>query len=742
MVVITGLDYLGGVGGRPPGGGAQVENAGHVPTLPGTTVGRPRVLTLLFCSRGSSTVLVTAPPGWGKTTVLAQWARADPRPFAWLTIGARHNDPSTLGAELDRLLDGVAPSAAAAGTTGDTRGSPGAASGSVLVLDDVHELIVPAALLRLRRILADRLPPGTQMVLSGRGTPHLHLGRERLGGHVLEVGTTDLAMGAAEASSLLASLDVPATADDVADLLARTEGWAAGLYLAALAHHESRDPGRPVSCLRGTDRAVSEYFHQEVLIECDPATRRFLLSTAVLDRLSGAACDAVLGEHGTGRILETMMASGGRFLVALDREQRQYRYHRLFRELLLRELAATAPAMELELHRRAARWFESQGDLERTVSHARRAGDLDGAGELLLRHVLGLIGTRWQPMVARVLGGFRPHELASSPNLAVVAACHELARGDLRSVERWLSATELATRGRPAGEWIEARELAGALRSWLGLDGPDPATGAGASPSRGARGSPGPSALAQLVEGGARLYAGAPDALECLAVAERCSRSMPLVHIPALALLAVAEVDAGDWAQAGRWGLQARHEAEGSALRDSPLVLLAYAVFALVQVHEGHPDRGCSDIAHCLQHLDALADLVPAAAVLVGLLVAQARLLGGDRAGARVDLSRAAHRLRSLPDAARGGLHQRLAQLQADVDGASTGDADAPALTPAERRVLEFLPTHLTMAEIAARLFVSRNTVKTHTIAIYQKLGASARGQAVERATALGLLAG
>jgi LuxR family maltose regulon positive regulatory protein len=215
---------------------------------------------------------------------------------------------------------------------------------------------------------------------------------------------------------------------------------------------------------------------------------------------------------------------------------------------------------------------------------------------------------------------------------------------------------------------------------------------------------------------------------------------MPLIHIPALSLLALAHAASDDWRPATRLAERARDQAEQSGLRDCPLVLCAYAAAAFVRARQCDLDHSHPDLRHAVRNLNALADVDPALSVLLGMVVARTLLVANDRNGARINLSWTEHQLRTLPAAHQRALHERLKELRTDIETAPPLNGDGVALTPAERRVLEFLPTHLTVAEIARRLYVSRNTVKTQTVAIYQKLGVSGRGPAVEAAVTLGLL--
>jgi LuxR family transcriptional regulator, maltose regulon positive regulatory protein len=726
-----------------------IENTRRVPGLPAGAIARPRLLTRLVRSQRTPLVLIVAPAGWGKTTLLTQWAHVERRPVAWLTIESRHNDPDVLYADVADTLDRIerrpggvsTPVAAHRGPQPEagTRPVVPRRADTMLVLDDVH-LLHDAGALDVLEDFTNHVSAGSQVVLSGRVAPWLRLARRRVNRQLHEVGPGELAMNVSEAIALLSATNVLVPDEEVAELVALTEGWAAGLYLAALAHRERRDPRRPITALRGSDRALAAYFREEVLGGIDESLRRFLTRTCILDRLSGPLCDAVLDEAGSGRHLEAIIESGNVFLVPLDRDQQHYRYHRLFGEMLLLELRSREPEIEVELHERAARWYEHEGDIEQAVFHARSAQALDRAGELLLRNVVEVAGTSREHVLGRALDIFAPRELSSNAALSLVAAWHQVGSGNSRLVEHWLNHAESALRTRPPHDGGQLQHALRLTRAWMGLERGEDRTGLTLTErtATGNRWWP----LACLVDGLSRLVSGGPDASELLRRAKRTSASMPVVHVLSMAYLALLAADDNDWPEASRLAERARREAGAAGLGDYPPLVCASAVFALVSAYEGDREESARQLATTQRLLSGLGDLDPGAASLATLLVSRAQLGNGDRAAARATLVRAEQQLARLPLSRQAGLRERLAGQRSELDAATPPGIGGRTLTPAERRVLEYLPTHLTMAEIAQRLYVSRNTVKSQAIAIYQKLGASSRGQAVDRAKQLGLLSG
>ena len=311
---------------------------------------------------------VVAPAGYGKTTLLSQWAERDGPAFAWVSVDERDNDPKVLLACVARALDQVESVGervfdALASLTSSVRGSVlprlGAAfaamtSPVVLVLDDVH-LLHNSECRAALSVLADHVPVGSRLVLAGRNAPPLRIARLRAEGKFIEIGPHDLALGPQEAGSLLRAAEVVLGEAEVAELHRRTEGWPVGLYLAALYLREGGKFGQAAAAFGGEDRFVSEYLESELLAQLSEQQRVFLTRTAVLERMSGPLCEAVLERPGAATMLADL-AQSNMLLVPLDRRGQWYRYHHLFRDMLLAGLERQAPGLIPVLRRRAAAW--------------------------------------------------------------------------------------------------------------------------------------------------------------------------------------------------------------------------------------------------------------------------------------------------------------------------------------------------------------------------------------------------
>ena len=340
------------------------------PTRPGT-VGRPSLIERLARDDCGPVVSVVAPAGYGKTTLLSQWAERNGQAFAWVSVDETDNDPKVLLTYVAEALDAVQP---VGGRVFDALASPassvpgsvvprlGAAFASmttpvVLVLDDVHALHNSECRAALS-VLAEHVPGGSRLALAGRVEPPLRIARLRAEGKILEIGPGDLSLTCDEASSLLRAAEVVLGADDVAELHRRTEGWPAGLISRRCASGKAARsvPRRSPSAVH---RFVSEYVESEFLARISERQRAFLTRTAVLERMCGPLCEAVLDLPGSAATLAEL-ARSNLLLVPLDQRGQWYRYHHLFRDILLAQLHRLQPDLVPVLRRRAAGWYLRQ----------------------------------------------------------------------------------------------------------------------------------------------------------------------------------------------------------------------------------------------------------------------------------------------------------------------------------------------------------------------------------------------
>ena len=687
---------------------------------PHERVRRPRLVRTLQ-DPSAALIAVVAPAGYGKTVLMCEWAERDRRPFAWVTIDERDNDHGRLGAKLARAVVAVQPE----------RGN-----GRVLVVDDVHLVHERAALDALSAVVRDAGPELT-VALASRSRIALPIARLREQRLVTELGPRELAMSRSEAATLLRLCGLELDRDGVETLLSRTEGWPAGLSLAALALGDrAGDPEGP-NRFGGQDRLVSDYLRDEVLGGLAPGQLEFVLGTSVLDTLTGPACDAVLQRTGSAGMLSELARSGV-LLVSLDRTDQRYRYHHLLAEMLRAELCRSEPDLERELHRRASAWHRDAGAQDQAVHHAICAGDVENAGQLVWGSVVAAMGHGRRATIDCWLGRFSEVEINAHPALALAAANSQLAhgRGDLAA--HWTSAAA-STTGHPAAVDAGIALMRAALaRDGLARMQHDAAAAYALEPED----SPWRS-LGCLLAGTARgLLGGRDGAVRQLEEgAHRAAVVAPDVHALCLTQLAVLALTEGDWEQAAALITRARSQVDRHGLGASATVAVVFATSAVVRAHRGRVDEAQSDLHAAVRLQAALIDFAPWYDVELRVLIARAAVRLSDANRARTALVEASRLIRGVPEAValQAWLQDAWERHDALIGPASARSA---VLTTAELRILRYLPTHLSFREIAERAYVSANTVKSQANAVYRKLNVSCRSDAVSRAREIGLLDG
>jgi LuxR family transcriptional regulator, maltose regulon positive regulatory protein len=721
---------------------------------------RSRLIARLRHDEEVPLLTVIAPAGYGKTSLLWEWLSDDRRDGAWLVLEEHHNDPVHLLQEIAGALEDIEqlPVALFDSLHVADPDIPGVVLPCVLsalalrgrptaiVLDDAHVLTAPAAL-RIVGSLAERLPADSQLALASRTVPPLHLGRMRARGALLELRAEDLAMTHVEAGGLLEMAGLNLTAAELDLLMERTEGWPAGLYLAALSLRDEPDVSGALARFTGGDRVVGEYIWEEFLAELPSEALDFLVSTSVLDELHAPLCDAVLAREGSSRVLERLARAANLPLVPLDRSGGRYRCHRLLRDTLLAELHREEPLGEFELHRRASVWHSAHGEIDRSIEHAVRAHDIARTGDLLWENFLHYAAHGRNSEVQRWLGAFGIGQLASSPSLAVVAAHSSLMAGDLpRSEHLGLVAAGAMARTHSLAEMSAA--AAASLPAGIML--------IGAAAAR--------DGVAQMGRDAARAYElESPDgpwrSLSCLlrGVAEhlladrvKARRHLeegaqngavgaPAIEILCLAQLATLHIEGEDLEMGVACVDRALAQIERHRLDTCPTSAVVLAVAASVHSRVGRVEESQRELRHATRLSAMLESFAPWYEAQTRIALARAALALADVRQARTLLAEASQRARRVSDATvlRLWLDQIWEQLDTAATFALSGSA---ALTMAELRILRFLPTHLSFREIGLRLHVSTNTVKTQAHAVYRKLDVSSRSHAVARAGEIGLL--
>jgi LuxR family transcriptional regulator, maltose regulon positive regulatory protein len=428
-------------------------------TIPGRRsrrVERGRLGERLTGITSSKLTLVSAPPGFGKSTLVADWARAAAggnTSVAWLSLDAGDNDPGRFWSYVVAALRADQPFVDVATLVNALTAATGEI---VLVLDDLHVIENPAIHDGLAQLI-DRLPDTAHVVVTTRADPPLPLARLRARGELLEIRAADLRFTPDEAAAFLNDvMGLDLSGADVAALEARTEGWVAALQLAGLSMTGREDVGAFVAQFAGDDRYVVDYLADEVLARQPAATRAFLMETAVLDRLTAGLCDAMTGRDDSRAVLEGLDRAN-LFLVALDDQRRWYRYHHLFADVLRARLLDEQPALVPELHSRASAWFEANGDRPAAIEHALAAADYERAADLIEVTAHDLRQTRQEQTLRRWLDSLPDPLFEHRPVLAITHVAARMSSGTLEGVEQRLADAE---RWLPAARDEDARAAA------------------------------------------------------------------------------------------------------------------------------------------------------------------------------------------------------------------------------------------------------------------------------------------
>jgi LuxR family maltose regulon positive regulatory protein len=369
----------------------------HLPRPRTQLVLRPHLVEQLQQGRDRALTLVSAPAGFGKTTLLAQWLADSGAPTAWISLGPEDNDPTSFLSYLIaalQILDArfgatalallrtpqpPTPEMVMAVLTNDLASRD---LDVTLVLDDYH-VITAESIQRGMTFLLERLPPRLRLVLASRADPQLPLARLRAQGQLVEVRAADLRFGPTEMRAFLQRVMGLDLEDAAIDLLERlTEGWIAGLQLAALSLQGRTDVSRFLAAFSGSHRYVLDYLSEEVLMRQPELVQQFLLHTCILERLSGSLCDAVREQEGSQAMLEALERAN-LFLIPLDEERRWYRYHHLFAGALLNHLQQASPALIPTLQHRASAWYEQHNLPVEAVQHALAIPDVERAAGLI-----------------------------------------------------------------------------------------------------------------------------------------------------------------------------------------------------------------------------------------------------------------------------------------------------------------------------------------------------------------------
>lgn len=703
----------------------------------------------LLAEPGPPVVAVIGPPGYGKTTLLAQWAARERRPVAWLTLDDLDNDPGVMLSYLAVAFDRIEPVDASirAGLLAPRERILGTAvpalaselhrwgRPAVLILDDVHRLVDRIALDALGALL-DYLPPGVRVALAGRTEPDLPFARLRANRDLLEIGPGLLALDEAETAALATEAGFELSPADVGELAQQTEGWAAGTYLALLARGPGDGARGPLARVAGHERYVAAYLGSEIGRTLDDDDMTVLTRTAILESITPGVAEAVSAVAGADARIGRL-ARRNLLIQEIGGAEPAFRYHNLLREYLLGELVSREPAELPELHHRAAAWYAAAGIPDRAIAHAVASGQGLDAARYLTEAALPLFYS--QPATLdRWLRELDAGLFERYPPLAVIAGWIHLFSGRADEAERMAEIAERSTFDGIPGDGSASFESQRAIiLAMMSRRGPDEmlrhAELAVACEPPGHRWR----ATALFVLGLAHLARGNGDAAAA-AFAEPTGAGPSTGWAVREAMAASLAMARGDWDAASASARASLDFVTSAHTGEIAVSLITYAVAARVAINAGDLATARTLLVRAQVVRPLLSHGMPCLAVSSLLELARAYLGVSDPAGAQVVLRQAEHIVRRRP--ALGRLIDELLEMRRRVADAASTLAGSSTLRNAELRVLPLLPTYLSFQDIADRLGISRNTVKTHAMSIYGKLQASSRGEAVERAVELGLL--
>ena len=726
-------------------GGAKLR----APRLHRATIRRPRLTELLVDAR-PDLVLIVAPPGFGKTSLLSDWAERDERRFAWVSIAAPDNDPAVLWSYIGAALEGRDPGRTAHDEVVEPAREQDPVEAAlrvvgqtddeiVLVLDDYHLIQSKDCQATVIRFL-EGAPPNLEVVMSSRADPPLPVARQRAGGRLLEVGAKDLRFTPDECDALLnTSLGLRLDRSDVELLHDRTEGWPAGIYLAYLSMRGTADRKRFVATFGASNRHVGDYLNEQVLASLEPTELEFMLATCTVDELCGSLADALTGSRGSAERLEDL-ARANVFLSALDDRREWYRYHHLLAELLRLELHRDAPATESSQHLRASIWFEDAGDADRAIRHAIDGGYHERAARLIGGSYLHALELGRLATISSWLDKIGEERVSADARLGIVKAWIMHFQGLHTEGEAAMAAVRRSSFDGVLPDGASSIEASSAL---MGAAFPGGDVGRMVANARRAfeleshAGSPWRTTVHVLV-GFALVRSGdfaeADRYLELGAeLANRSSMWMDAVG--AGSLRARVAIESGDPAVAERLARESVAVSDAHGVTPTASGAFAQLVLGWVLVRNGNLAEGEAYLDEAIPALRALREPLPLAEALLARAESEAAI--GHRAEANAALEEADAMIGEMADPGYLATIRRSVARQLHGHPPALGEP----LSAREVDVLRLLAEGLSKREAADRLFVSYNTIHSHVRAIYRKLGVASREAAIDRARDEGLVA-
>ncbi|MBD3940489.1 AAA family ATPase [Microbacterium sp. NEAU-LLC] len=694
----------------------------------------------------SRLVTVTAPAGYGKSSLLTEWWQTEDRATGWLTLRVEDDDPASLIRLLAHVCERLASTADSVfsrmATTNDSvlsRMAPALAlalsrceQSFVLFIDDVHVLEHPECMDVLEVVLTG-VPDGSQVVLASRRHP-TRLARGRVATSAAEIGAADLRIDVDGAVRIAEQAGAHVEPETLREWVERCDGWAAGLHMCALL--SQRGPFAPFG-----DDLLSDYLYQECVRDLPEDTRLFLLQTSILATHIPDLCDAVLERTDSSRVLRDLEAR--QLFVTADREHRTYRLHPLFREYLQGALQDERAASMRELHGRASGWFAQHGQLPAAIDHAIAAEDFPTATALVTAAALPAYEAGQSATLGRWISEIGDANLLRNPSAVVVITWFAVLAGTDDDARKWSTllgrvdddAEAVGVTVSSAKAMIRAIMMEDGIESALG----DAAFAVEVEPLD----SPWRDPAVQIL-GSTLLHAGNEERAvtvltEAIHMAD--AHGNPATVVICESELALLAIERGAWESAEEHVERALQTIRTGDIDGYVMTAYAHAAAACVELAAGRRTTGLRHLATAMSGRHRAGRSVPLLGVPTRLLLVRAQLRIGDGDAAALLLSEIEEML--PPGRHRMALDDRVDDARRLIrTHVRTVDlrSHSIALTGAEQRVLPFLQTHLTRVEIAQRLYVSPNTISTQMASIFRKLGASTRSEVVERAYELELL--
>ena len=714
-------------------------------------VQRERLLEAMGSAAAHRVTLVAAPAGYGKTTLVAQWLNGPSRPAAaWVSLDSGDNDPDRLWTHIAAALEragcvlpvgepthvGAADLAPSTGTLlpAIVRALAATPDELVLVLDDFHHIQNPACHEQVQFLISS-LPAHGHLVIVTRSDPGLRLGRLRASSDLAEIRAEDLGFTACEAMQLFAHEHVRVSSEAVTRLVERTEGWPAGLYLAALSLTGRPDADDFARRFSGQNRFIGDYLTEEVLNRHPDRVRDFIVTVSILDRFSAPLCDHVAGIGDSATFLHELERSN-LFVVPLDEERRWFRFHHLFAAVALGHLELLPPDHQRSLHARAAEWFRSHGHVGEAVKHLLAAGNTEDAAVLVQASWLQYVDAGRAATVIEWLEALDPAAIATAPAAHVAAAWMSAFVGNERALVEHLAVLDDLGDCGPLPDGSRSVESAASMiRGLFGYDGPTAMLAAshraveletdGHSPFY---------AIARTALGEAFFVHGDLDRAVTVLEAAAHSDSAPhVVKVLSLSLESLAEAERGNLARSRACAELAMAIVDGRGMRVMPQAVLAFAALGQAQAAAGKLDEALAtlELGSAVRRQSSVQRIWDT--ILHLLVTARVAAAAGRSQMARDLLAELATSMSRFPDRT-AAMQERIEAVHHLLRSELAAEKLNEPLTSREQDVLRLLDRGLSLPQIAVKLYLSSNTVKTHARSVYRKLGAHSKAETLRTA--------